>query len=161
MLALLASPVLAAQGPTATSASDVKAAYLYRFGPFIESPAPTGAPTLCVTGDNAVAGALERLAREDSAADKPVVKRDAGSAAGCAILFVGHDETHAAALLKTADGGSTLVVGEDAPFLRAGGMVAFILKDRKLHFSVNLANVRAAHLKLSSELLKHAAEVIE
>jgi hypothetical protein len=162
---VLASRVLfAAQGAPSPSASDVKAAYLYRFGQFIEAPSRTGAMTVCVAGDNAVAAALEKLSREDAGPDRTVVRRDAASAIaadGCGILFVGRDETHGAAMVKALGGRSTLVVGEDAAFLRAGGMVAFVLQDRKLHFSVNLANAQAAHLKLSSELLKHAAEVIQ
>ena len=164
VLGVLATRVLfASQGTPALSASDVKAAYLYRFGQFIEEPPRTGALTVCVVGDNAVAASLEKLSREDPATDKTLVRRDGPNAAGggCGILFVGHDEAHAAALLKSVGASSTLVVGDNPAFLRAGGMVAFTLQDRKLHFSVNLANVQAARLKLSSELLRHAAEVIQ
>jgi len=156
--------LLAAQGSPSPAAADVKAAYLYRFGQFIESPARTGALTVCVAGDSAVTSSLEKLAREDSGADRTIVRRDAAAAVaggGCGILFVGRDEPHGAAMLKAAAGASTLVVGDDAGFLRAGGMIAFVLQDRKVRFSVNLANVQAAHLKLSSELLKHAAEVLQ
>jgi hypothetical protein len=146
------------------SASDVKAAYLYQFGQYIESPR-SDTLTVCVAGDNAIATALEKLAKADGTASKTVVRRDAGTAlaaGGCGILFVGHDEAHAvAALLKVLGNAPTLVVGEDAPFLRAGGMVAFILQDRKVRFSVSLANTAAAHVKLSSQLLKHAVEVIQ
>jgi hypothetical protein len=156
--------LFAAQGSPSPAASDIKAAYLYRFGQFIESPARTGPLTVCVAGDNGVASSLEKLAREDTAADRTVVRRDAAAAVAdgrCGILFVGRDEPHGAALTKTAGAASTLVVGEDAGFLRAGGMVAFILQDRKVRFSISLANAQAAHLKLSSELLKHAAEVTQ
>jgi hypothetical protein len=162
---MLASTVaLAGQGNPAPPASDIKAAYLYQFGQYIESPARTGALTVCVTGDNVVAAALERLTRNNAATDKTVVRRDVAAAlaaGGCGVLFVGHEEPHGAALLKAAGGGPTLVVGEDTPFLRAGGMVAFLLQERKVRFSVNLANTEAAHLKLSSQLLKHAVEVIQ
>jgi len=156
--------LLAAQGVSALSASDIKAAYLYQFGQYIQSPARPVTLTVCVVGDDAVATALERLAREDTATEKTAVRRDAGTAltaGGCGILFVGHDAPRGAALLKALGGGPTLVVGEDAPFLRAGGMIAFILQDRKVRFSVNLTNAEAAHVKLSSQLLQHAVEVLQ
>jgi hypothetical protein len=146
------------------SASDIKAAYLYQFGQYIESPARPSTFTVCVAGDDAVAAALEKLARGDESSGKTVVRRDTApalSAGGCGILFVGRDEPRATDLMKTLGGSATLVVGEDSRFLRAGGMVAFVQQDRKVRFSINLATTQAAHLKLSSELLKHAAEVIQ
>jgi hypothetical protein len=160
---IMSCSLSASQAAPAVSASDVKAAYLYQFGQYIESPARTSSLTVCVSGDDTVAAALERLTREDGASTKNLVRRDAAAAlaAGtCGILFVGHDEPKGAALLKAAGGGPTLVVGEDAQFLRAGGMVAFVVQERKVRFSVNLANTDAAHVKLSSQLLKHAVEVI-
>jgi hypothetical protein len=161
---LLVPGVLRAAQTGSPSASDIKAAYLYQFGQYIESPARSSTFTVCVVGDDAVAAALEKLARGDETSGKTIVRRDAGpvpSAGGCGILFVGRDEARVGDLMKALGGSTTLVVGEDSRFLRTGGMVAFIQQDRKVRFSVNLANTQAAHVKLSSQLLRHAAEVIQ
>jgi len=58
------------------------------------------------------------------------------------------------------NGKATLAVGDETGFLRDGGMVAFILRDNKIRFSVNLTAAEGAHLRLSSQLLRHAVEVI-
>ena len=78
------------------------------------------------------------------------------------ILFAGRsEEARLAALFKALEGKPILLAGDDLPFLRRGGMVAFIIQDRKVKFSVSLAATEAAHLKVSSQLLRHAVQVIQ
>ena len=160
--------VLAAQGTPQASESDVKAAYLYQFTKYVEWPATfagaANAITLCVLGDSGVAGALEKIAGDEAGAGRKVLVRqdpDAPHAPECHILFVGRgEERQLAVLFKTLDGKSTLIAGDDMSFLRRGGMVAFIVQDRKLRFSISLVAAEAAHLRISSQLLRHAVQVI-
>ncbi len=155
------SPVARAQRVAAPSASDVKAAYLYQFGQYVEWPTPADALALCVAGDDIVASALEKLARDDGGSTKVVVYRDPPTpSADCRILYIGRDAAQSRGWLKALNGRATLAVGDDVTFLRDGGMVAFILQDKKLRFSVNLISAEAAHLRLSSQLLRHAVEVL-
>ena len=49
-----------------------------------------------------------------------------------------------------------LLVSQSTNFITQGGMVNFSLKNKRVKLEVNLPAVKAAHLKISSELLKHA-----
>ncbi len=166
-IGLLAAAMVAFQiGVTAqrapATASDIKAAYLYQFGHYVEWPAALADLTICVSGDDAVAAALESLSRGDTGAGRVVVRREPAAAASdmCRILFIGRDDPNAAARLKTLDGKPTLAVGDDRGFLHGGGMIAFIPQGQKIRFSVNLVAAQAAHLRVSSQLLRLAVEVL-
>jgi len=169
VVALAASSVaLAAQAGVQLPASDVEAAYLYQLTKYVEWPAPASESsdvTVCVAGDAGVASALEQIAREDSGAGHKVTVRqdpDPSRAGDCGVLFVGRSaEPRFAQVPKALDGRATLIVGHDAPFLRRGGMVAFLVQDRNIRFSVNLAAAQTAHLKISSQLLRHAVQVLQ
>jgi hypothetical protein len=152
---------LFAQRSTPT-ASELKAAYLYQFRQYVAWPAAPDNFTICVVGDDAVAAGLEKLTQDDARAGKVGVRRGApaAGAASCQVLFIGGDEPMPADLVKTVAGEPTLLVGEDAAFLRIGGMIAFIPQGQRIRFSVNLAAAQAAHLRVSSQLLKLAVTVI-
>jgi hypothetical protein len=168
VIAVVAARVVpAAQSAASVSESDVKAAYLYQFSNYVEWPTPpagSGSITTCILGDAGVAGALQKIARDESGAGRKVVVRqltDAPQAPDCHILFVGRaEEPRLGAILKALEGKPTLTAADDMPFLRRGGIVAFVVQDRKIRFSVSLAAAQAAHLKISSQLLRHAVQVI-
>jgi hypothetical protein len=161
--------VVAAQGPPQASESDVKAAYLFQFSKYVEWPATSTVAadtiTMCVVGDTGVAGALQKIARDEAAAGRRIVVQqdpDVPHAADCRILFVARGEDQRlAALAKALERKPTLIAGDDESFLRHGGMVAFFVQDRKLRFSISLAAADAAHLKISSQLLRHAVQVMQ
>jgi hypothetical protein len=162
---LLASALLVSQltlqAQSAATVSDLKAAYLYQFGHYVAWPAMPHDQAICVLGDAAVVEALEALARDDVQAGRISIRRaSADEAGGCDVLFLGQDEPHAADIIKGLEGRPTLTVGDGAPFLRDGGMIAFIEQGQKIRFSVNLRAAQAAHLRVSSELLKLAIAVI-
>lgn len=51
---------------------------------------------------------------------------------------------------------NTLLVSQSSEFISQGGMINFVLKNKRVKLEVNLPAVKAAQLKISSELLKHA-----
>jgi len=51
---------------------------------------------------------------------------------------------------------NTLLVSQSAAFLEHGGMINFVLEDKRIQLEVNLRAVKDAGLKISSDLLKHA-----
>jgi len=51
---------------------------------------------------------------------------------------------------------NVLLVSQSKTFLAQGGMINFVLQDKRVKLEVNLPAVKAAGLKISSELLKHA-----
>jgi hypothetical protein len=56
-------------------------------------------------------------------------------------------------------GRGVLTVGEGVPFVREGGMIGFVIDNRRVRFDINQAAVEAAGLKMSSKLLSVAREV--
>jgi hypothetical protein len=146
---------------------DVQAAYLFQFGRFVEwadafvlAGAPFG---ICVVGFDPFGAALDAVVDGRQIASSPIVTRRlsvADDLTGCRILFVSpSEEDRLAAILQRVSGGGVLTVGEGAQFARSGGMVAFILQDRKVRFIVNLAAAEAARLRVSSQLLRVAQSV--
>lgn len=146
---------------------EVKAAYLYQFGRYVEWPADQGATgsslLICVLGHDPFGLALDEIVKGKVISTHPVVvKRILGPSElqDCRILFVSPSEDdRLPAILKALGKKTVLTVGEGIQFTRRGGMVAFTSEDRKVRFVVNLAAVEAAKLRLSSQLLRLAVSV--
>jgi hypothetical protein len=144
----------------------VKAAFLLNFTRFIEWPAAeppaAGAPfTICILGDDPFGVALDQTMEGESANGRKIViqrsRREVGKT--CQILYVDRAEKGITELL-TGVGRGVLTVGEGESFLREGGMIAFVVENRRVRFNVNLAAARNASLNISSKLL-NVAKVVE
>ena len=140
----------------------VKAAFLYNFGKFVEWPdgvfAATNAPLVIgVLGTDPFHGDLERLAANQHINGHPIVVRPIKTDSDlnkCHILFLATlEKAEVRDALKTLDGASVLTVSETDNFLAAGGMIQFLIENRKVHFAINNEAARHAGLKTSSKLL--------
>jgi hypothetical protein len=58
-------------------------------------------------------------------------------------------------------GPGVLTIGEGESFVRDGGMIAFVVENRRVRFGINGAAAASAGLKLSSKLLNVAKSVEE
>lgn len=76
--------------------------------------------------------------------------------ASCQILFAGRNDPPAP-LPAVVPG--VLTVGEGEEFLREGGMIAFVLEDRRVRFNVSQKAALKAGLRISSKLLSVARSV--
>lgn len=144
----------------------VKAAYLYNFGKFIEWPSATSAGDLfsvCVLGEDPFGATLDRtVAGENINGKKAVVRRFAKlqDAARCHILFISSTEdSQLGAILAALDGTSVLTVSDIPQFTQRGGMIQFVMEANKVRFEVNLTTVERDGLTMSSQLLKVAVNV--
>lgn len=54
-----------------------------------------------------------------------------------------------------------LTVGEREDFLESGGIINFVMEDKKVHFEINATAARKARLKISSQLLRLAVRVVD
>jgi hypothetical protein len=149
---------------------DVKAAYLYNFGRFVDWPedpnlSDGGNFKICVLGTDPFGPSLEATVSGERIAGKLVVARRISSitdAHDCRILFISSSEvTNVKEIVSSLSKLGVLTVSDLPQFLDDGGMVQFVLADRKVRFKINLAATRQAGLNLSSQLLKVAAEVRE
>jgi len=155
-----------AQSPVLTE-YDVKAAYLYNFGKFVQWPSDrrraAGSFDLCVVGRDPFGPALDRVVTGATIGGRPVQARRLAApaeAARCHVVFVGApDERQAAALLAAVGQSDVLTVGDSPRFLDLGGMIRFVVDGARVRFEVNLTRARAAGLTLSSDLLRVATAV--
>lgn len=146
---------------------EVKAAYLYNFGKFVQWPAAVNSTddafTICVLGRDPFGATLDSTTSGESInAKKIVIKRipNAQDAQGCRILFISSsEEGRLREILRALGSTSVLTVSELPHFTRDGGMVQFVMEANRVRFEVNLTVAESASLVLSSQLLKVATAV--
>jgi hypothetical protein len=150
----------------ATLEYEVKAAFLLNFTKFVEWPpaifADPGAPfAICVLGQDPFGRALDEVvAGETVAGHKLIVRRvpEASEPQGCQLVFVGEAGKDTAKTLSSLPHG-VLTVGEGDRFLHDGGMIAFVIENRRVRFDIHQSAALGADLKLSSKLLSVARTV--
>ncbi len=141
----------------------VKAAFLLNFVKFTEWPSTafedaTSPLAICVLGDDPFGRSLDQTVEGEVVGGRkiiaPRIKR-APAPKTCQVLFVSKAGKDTAGVLSTL-GPGVLAVGEGEGFLREGGMIAFVIEDRRVRFRANQAAAESAGLKLSSKLLSVA-----
>jgi hypothetical protein len=170
--ALIVAAANALVTPTLAQRPDeyqVKAAYLYGFGRFVEWPqtAPAtadGAFVLCVLGDDPFGRLLDQVAEGGSLKNQPVAVRRIGrpeDGTSCDTLFVSASEqSRLPRILAVLGRQPVLTVGDSLEFAQRGGMIGFSMEGSRVRFTVNLAAAQDAGLMLQSELLRVAASVL-
>lgn len=147
----------------------VKAAFLYKFGAYVEWPEQTFAHTsspviIGVMGSDAVADELMQMSSGRNINGRPVnvKKLQQGDAiTGLHILFIARtDSARMAATLASAKGLPLLVVTETDPPLVAGGVINFVIDGQKVRFDVALRSAEVNNIKLSARLLTVARKVL-
>jgi YfiR/HmsC-like len=146
---------------------EVKAAYLYNFGKFVEWPAKVTAASdffsICVLGEDPFGSTFDAtIAGESINGKKVVVKRitKPQDAVSCRILFISSsEEGRLQEILAALDKLSVLTVSDLSQFTRRGGMIRFVMEANRVRFEVNLTTAEHAGLTLSSQLLKVAISV--
>ncbi len=147
---------------------DVEAAYLYRFGNFVQWPPDASAGkskqfSICVLGHDPFGSTLSDMVKGSAINGLPIAARriqSAKEAAGCRIVYFSSSEDNRLGTdLTDLRGGPVLTVSDIPGFDSRGGMVQFVLTDRRVRFEINLSNAQKVGLKLSSQLLKVAVAV--
>lgn len=158
--------VLAADASDGASEVDVQAAFLFKFGSYVEWPAtafpsPHAPFRIAVVGRAELAETLRTVTAGRSVLGRPVqvdALQPGAPLEGFQVVFIGTTEALAdriAALQRQ----STLVVTKADAGLASGSMINFVVSGGKLRFDVSLAAVEASGLKLSSRLLAVARRV--
>ena len=166
--ALMAPGSLAAQAPRAAEVQ-IKAAFLYKFGGFVEWPAasfarPDSPFTIGVLGADAMAAELERVAAGRTVQGRPVAVhklRRGEPPAGLHVLFVGQQEAaKLAEVLAAVKGTMPLVVTDSENGLAQGSMINFVSSEDKVRFDVALPPAERGQLRISARLLAVARKVV-
>jgi hypothetical protein len=142
----------------------VKAAFLSKFGFYVEWPAgafATGTPlVLCVVGDDPFGNYLDEAVAGQQVGGRSIVVRRLKSVtrdSGCHIAYVG-SEPRPGAVSDALRGSPTLVV-TDAQTTAAGGAIHFVLKDNRVRFTIDDDAAAQSGLSVSSKLLSLALAV--
>ena len=144
---------------------EVKAAFLFNFAKFVKWPEDEArGPTfvIAVLGSDPFGEILDRTLAGKTILDRNVeVRRIETVDAGVQILFIGSSEKgRLGEILKDLGDARVLTVGEMEGFAERGGMIAFRLRQDVVRFEINLDQVKRAHLKMSSQLIRLAQRVI-
>ncbi len=149
---------------------EVKAAFLYHFGQFVEWPSSAfegnRAPfRICLLGDDPFGPILD-----DELGAKTIFgriihierMRRVTASSPCQVLYIGASEgPRVTDDLAALEGSRTLTVSDVSGFTDGGGMISFILVGNKVHFIINQAAANKAGLKISSQLLNLATKVLK
>lgn len=147
---------------------DVKAAFLYNFVKFVEWPAGAfrddrSPIEICVYGTDPFGESLDGVVKGETVGGRGLVIRRpahlAGGAGfeGCHVLFIaGSERERASEVLAVVAGRPVLTVADSDGFLRAGGMINFVLDEGRVRFRINEAPAERVHLTISSKLLRLA-----
>jgi hypothetical protein len=167
--AALATAVLVIPGAAqAQEASEfqIKGAYLFKFGDYVEWPAgsmpPPGAPfVIGILGDDPFGDALDQTVQGRSVHDHPVVIRRlqrVEQARGVQILYLSQSEAERWDQDMAALRGQNVLTICDKDHVR-GSVIAFLLQGNKVRFEIDSGAAERAGLKLSSKLLSLATSV--
>jgi len=166
-MAFLGSASASAQ-ITASKEHQVKSVFLFNFAQFVEWPSDAFADAqkpliIGVLGDDPFGAYLDDTVRGEKVNGRPLAVerfRKMEDVKTCHILFISRSET--ARLKQHLEGLKsriTLTVAETDEFCRRGGMIQFVTEKGKIRLKINVEAAKAAHLKISSKLLR-AAEIV-
>jgi hypothetical protein len=147
----------------------VKAAFLYKFGSYVDWPAQTfermDSPMIIgVVGADSLADELAQIVAGRTINGRPLIikkLRRGEPLTGLHILFVGRmEEARMTDALAAARGSATLVVTESNNAIPPGSMINFVLVDDKVRFDIALPPAQQGNLKISARLLGVARKVL-
>lgn len=148
---------------------EIKAAYLYNFGLFVDWPngvfPKQETPfVIGVLGVDPFEKALDRTLRQEMVRERPVVIRRMSSveaSAGCHVVFISvSEETRVRDILEYFRDKPVLTVSDISGFTKQGGCIEFVNRRNKVTMNINLAAVRQVGLRVRAELLSIANQVL-
>ncbi len=88
--------------------------------------------------------------------------KDAAALKVCHVLFIGSAESkYCKEIIDIVKDSSVLTIGENKDFLDTGGIISFVMEQKKVRFGVNLIAAEQAELQIRSKLLRLAKKVIK
>lgn len=147
----------------------VKAAFLYKFGSYVEWPAtafnsPTSTFNLCLVGsDNQFDSTLDKVVGSNRINGRDVVIRRLKMVerdSGCHILYIGGSEAqHGAQIVETVRGSNVLTVSDAGGARSGAGIIDFVIANNRVHFDIDDEAAAQNGLVISSKLMSVALSV--
>jgi hypothetical protein len=146
----------------------VKAAYLFNFLKFVEWPGDPIANTnghwvIGIVGDDPFGDDLTQIVSGKTVQGHELLVRRFQSGEdlrACHVLFISASEKkHLSPMLAALSGSSVLTVGDMDHFIESGGMIQFVMEEKRVRFAIDVGAAGRARLKVSSKLLSLARTV--
>jgi len=146
----------------------VKAAYLFNFGQFVEWPvqaydSPSAPFVIGVVGEDPFGKTLDEVIAGESLGGHPLVVkrfRNIEDISDCNILFIGRSESaRLDETLKAMKGRSVLTVTDITGAEQRGAIIVLVNDNNRIRMRINVAAAKASNLVISSKLLR-PAEVV-
>jgi hypothetical protein len=146
----------------------LKAAFLYKFGLFVEWPdsafaSPDSPIDLCVAGQDPFGESLDKVASGERINGRNVVIRRLKTVrrdSGCHILyFDGSDSQQAAQIIETVRGSGVLTVSDARKSGSTTGIIDFVISDNRVRFDIDDEAAAQNGLGISSKLMSLALNV--
>ena len=173
--------------PSTNREYQIKAAFLFNFSKFIDWPEEkitnSNEPfVICVIGTDPFGKSLEPIKEKEVKGRKVVIKylkdleeqessdqKDKSETKHiiealrkCHLLFIcSSEKENLATIIELLKGASVLTVGETTGFLESGGIINFLMEDKKVRFEINNSAAKQDNLKIRSKLLRLARRVVE
>jgi hypothetical protein len=147
---------------------DLKAVFLFNFIQFVDWPADafpeqTSPYIIGILGTDPFKSSLDAVVKDEIVRDRKVIVRrftrveDVGT---CHVLYISNSEArHLDTILVALRGRPVLTVSDSDQFAFRGGMIRLYTEKTKVRLRINNEAARAAHLGISSKLLR-VAEVV-
>lgn len=145
---------------------DIKAGYILNFSKYTEWPewiVSSGEIRICALGSQPLSGKLADLqGRKIQGREirlRAAVRSDEWR--DCQVLFVAADEAQRSeTVLRNVSQYPVLTISDAPGFAQSGGVIGMKLRAGRVRFDINQGAARQAGLKLSSQLLKLADNVL-
>jgi hypothetical protein len=150
---------------------NVKAAFLYSFGRYVEWPKgasdqSSGAFVIGVCGEDPFEQILDRIAQSKTIQGRRIVVQRMATVEElqpCQILFVSRSipPPQQITIINKMRNDGTLLVGESPGFAERGGGINFFLEGGTVRFEINVEAIRREKLLLDAKLLNLGKKVSE
>jgi len=165
----------------------IKAAFLYNFLQFVDWPEEESADsnepvTIGIIGKNPFGDAFGPIKdkkvrgkdviikhfksfkklKKSTKKNKPESDQQIETLTKCHLLFIcSSEQKNLEEIINEVKDHDVLMVGEMEGFLEAGGIINFLIEDRKVRFEINITAAEQAKLKIRSKLLRLAKRIVE
>ena len=182
LTALAASQARSANDPEIDREYKVKSGFIYNFIKYIDWPEKKlniekddDPIVIGVIGVNPFDGALEPITKKKIKNKKITIRYFSGfkqakkkysdkhieQLRNCHVLFVSSSEKKIVEnITKLASGSNVLTISDIDGFIKKGGIINFVTKNKKVRFSINLDAAKRSELVIPTTILKIAEKVI-
>lgn len=166
---VLALAILAGSAPARAASLEfpVKAAFLYKFAPFVEWPATAfpsqdSAITLCIVGYDPFGQAIDQAVQGQHLGAHPIVVRrleSVSAGSGCSIAYLGGSRAQSVEDGLAAVRGTPVLTVTDQAMGSARGAIHFVVKDNRVRFIIDDEAAAKNGMNISSKLMRLALSV--